>query len=361
MQVEAKERTDIDKLVARRQRLPVAPAGHCHACARSAWPMRPQLLEPWLGQSDALKALPVPRLIAIELDRDTPPDLDALARRIWRAVQGRHARRPPPLAAADPHHHALLRARRPRHPPARRRRHHRHHRLRDQERHGLQPRDRRGAALRRRHRPLHRPRVRAAFPAARRPGRASSGRVWAMFVFLAMPTVMELLGGGGVTIAEMRRLIGIGRARPAGLFPARHRRPGHRRAVHADVADRRLPHPEQPALIRAARENLFVARGWRGSQTRPNRLMYCCVTAMPTPGRPFGEDNVAGAGRVFAAAAGIALFAFLGGFVIFASSITRYAPAGRRAGRRHRRAHGRRAPAHRGGAACWPRAAASAC
>jgi uncharacterized SAM-binding protein YcdF (DUF218 family) len=36
---------------------------------------------------------------------------------------------------------------------------------------------------------------------------------------------------------------------------------------------------------------------------------------------------VAGAGRIFAAAAGIALFAFLGGFVVFASSITRYATA----------------------------------
>jgi uncharacterized SAM-binding protein YcdF (DUF218 family) len=36
---------------------------------------------------------------------------------------------------------------------------------------------------------------------------------------------------------------------------------------------------------------------------------------------------VAGAGRIFAAAAGIALFAFLGGFVVFASSITRYVAA----------------------------------
>ncbi|HJU33451.1 MAG TPA: YdcF family protein [Hyphomicrobiaceae bacterium] len=34
---------------------------------------------------------------------------------------------------------------------------------------------------------------------------------------------------------------------------------------------------------------------------------------------------MAGAGRLFAAAAGLALFAFLGGFVVFASSINRYA------------------------------------
>ena len=37
-----------------------------------------QLLEPWLGNIDALKQLPVPRLIALELDRSTPPDLDAV-------------------------------------------------------------------------------------------------------------------------------------------------------------------------------------------------------------------------------------------------------------------------------------------
>ena len=34
------------------------------------------------------------------------------------------------------------------------------------------------------------------------------GAIWAMFVFLIMPTVMELLGGGTVTITEIRRLIG---------------------------------------------------------------------------------------------------------------------------------------------------------
>ena len=34
-----------------------------------------KLLEPWLGSSEALKDLPVPRLIAIEIDRRAPPDL----------------------------------------------------------------------------------------------------------------------------------------------------------------------------------------------------------------------------------------------------------------------------------------------
>jgi cell division transport system permease protein len=36
------------------------------------------LLEPWLGQSEALKELPVPRLVAVEVERAAPPDLDAL-------------------------------------------------------------------------------------------------------------------------------------------------------------------------------------------------------------------------------------------------------------------------------------------
>lgn len=33
------------------------------------------LLEPWLGNMDALTALPVPRLIALEIDRSSPPNL----------------------------------------------------------------------------------------------------------------------------------------------------------------------------------------------------------------------------------------------------------------------------------------------
>ena len=37
-----------------------------------------KLLEPWLGSTDALKALPIPRLIAIEIDQAAPPDLTRL-------------------------------------------------------------------------------------------------------------------------------------------------------------------------------------------------------------------------------------------------------------------------------------------
>lgn len=36
------------------------------------------LIEPWLGKTDALKSLPIPRMIAVELDRNAPPNLDPL-------------------------------------------------------------------------------------------------------------------------------------------------------------------------------------------------------------------------------------------------------------------------------------------
>jgi len=36
------------------------------------------LVEPWLGKVEGLDALPLPRLIAVQLDRDNPPDLPTL-------------------------------------------------------------------------------------------------------------------------------------------------------------------------------------------------------------------------------------------------------------------------------------------
>lgn len=44
-----------------------------------------ELLEPWLGQTEALKALPVPRLIAIDINRDSPPNFAALEAGLKRA------------------------------------------------------------------------------------------------------------------------------------------------------------------------------------------------------------------------------------------------------------------------------------
>ena len=47
-----------------------------------------QLLEPWLGNSDILDQLPVPRLIAVTLDKNAPPDFDALGKALKSSAEG---------------------------------------------------------------------------------------------------------------------------------------------------------------------------------------------------------------------------------------------------------------------------------
>ena len=46
------------------------------------------LLEPWLGSTDLLKALPVPRLIAVQLDRSAPADLTSLSKKLQQRFPG---------------------------------------------------------------------------------------------------------------------------------------------------------------------------------------------------------------------------------------------------------------------------------
>ncbi len=47
-----------------------------------------KLLEPWLGQTAALSALPIPRLIAVEIDRSNPPDIDLIKTALTRNFEG---------------------------------------------------------------------------------------------------------------------------------------------------------------------------------------------------------------------------------------------------------------------------------
>ncbi|MHA1164500.1 MAG: cell division protein FtsX, partial [Alphaproteobacteria bacterium] len=47
-----------------------------------------ELLEPWLGDSNALSSLPVPRLIAVEIDRESPPDLTVIRRALENNFKG---------------------------------------------------------------------------------------------------------------------------------------------------------------------------------------------------------------------------------------------------------------------------------
>ncbi|NND49640.1 MAG: ABC transporter permease, partial [Rhizobiales bacterium] len=46
------------------------------------------LLEPWLGSAQVLEELPIPRLIAVEIDRQNPPDLAQLATTLESTVEG---------------------------------------------------------------------------------------------------------------------------------------------------------------------------------------------------------------------------------------------------------------------------------
>jgi cell division transport system permease protein len=47
-----------------------------------------KLLEPWLGQSHALSALPIPRLIAVEIDRSNPPDIGVIKAALAQNFEG---------------------------------------------------------------------------------------------------------------------------------------------------------------------------------------------------------------------------------------------------------------------------------
>jgi len=47
-----------------------------------------KLLEPWLGSTAALSALPIPRLIAVEIDRSNPPDIPLIKNALNQNFEG---------------------------------------------------------------------------------------------------------------------------------------------------------------------------------------------------------------------------------------------------------------------------------
>jgi len=47
-----------------------------------------KLLEPWLGSTTALSALPIPRLIAVEIDRSNPPDIPLIKNALNQNFEG---------------------------------------------------------------------------------------------------------------------------------------------------------------------------------------------------------------------------------------------------------------------------------
>ena len=87
VQVEPQDNGDIEKSVKDIQAFLQAQTGITSVKPLSV-ETSAELLEPWLGKSDVLKALPVPRLIAIEIDRVTPPNLDAVRRDLEKQFKG---------------------------------------------------------------------------------------------------------------------------------------------------------------------------------------------------------------------------------------------------------------------------------
>ncbi|RTL72885.1 MAG: ABC transporter permease [Hyphomicrobiales bacterium] len=207
VQVEARERTDTDKVAADVANFLQQQPGIARARALNLDDAA-SLLEPWLGQTDVLKALPVPRLVAVEVDRATPPDIEGLRAALARQFKG---------VTLDDHRRWQQQIRTI---------------TRSFALGGLAILLLVGAA------------TTAIIVSATKSAMASNrdivevlhfvgatdrfiareferhflrlgvragvvGAIWATLIFLTMPTVMELLGGGSVSIGEIRRLIGI--------------------------------------------------------------------------------------------------------------------------------------------------------
>jgi cell division transport system permease protein len=216
VQIETKERSDVEKFVAEVTGFLSRQPGIARARALSAGDVA-QLLEPWLGQTDALSALPVPRLIAVELDRGAAPDLEKMRAALYSQFAG---------VTLDDHRRWQQQIRTI---------------TRSFALGGLAILLLVGAA------------TMAIIISATKSAMASNrdivevlhfvgatdrfiareferhflrlgvragivGAVWAMFVFIAMPAAMELLGGGAVTMTEIRRLIGISALDAPGYF-----------------------------------------------------------------------------------------------------------------------------------------------
>lgn len=77
VQVQARDGTDTDRVVQDVATYLGRQSGIAKVTVMSA-AQSAQLLEPWLGQIEGLEALPLPRLIALELDRASAPDIEAV-------------------------------------------------------------------------------------------------------------------------------------------------------------------------------------------------------------------------------------------------------------------------------------------
>ena len=214
VQVSPKDKADTEKSVAEVVTFLEKQPG-IHAAKPLTLAASAELLEPWLGSSDALKSLPVPRLIAIEIDRIEPPNLVEINTALTRDFQG--------VTLDD------------------------HRRWQQQIRAVTGSFALGGLAIL----ALVAAATMAIIVSATKSAMASNreivevlhfvgatdkfisrefekhflrlgikagvvGAVLAMVVFLGMPAIMEILGGGSVSAVEMQRLIGTGSLDPAG-------------------------------------------------------------------------------------------------------------------------------------------------
>ena len=87
VQVEARDKVDIERqlrdVVAYLGKQPGVVAAKPLSLDASA-----SLLEPWIGSTDGLKSLPVPRMISVEVDRFNPPDFAALRKGLTAQFKG---------------------------------------------------------------------------------------------------------------------------------------------------------------------------------------------------------------------------------------------------------------------------------
>ena len=87
VQVDAKEGQDTSKVVSRVADFLQTQTGIADVEILSSSESG-KLLQPWLGSLEGLEELPVPRLIAIELDRSETPDLDTIRTRLSQKFTG---------------------------------------------------------------------------------------------------------------------------------------------------------------------------------------------------------------------------------------------------------------------------------
>ena len=87
VQVQAKDGADTDRIVQEVATYLGRQGGISKVTVMSAAESA-ALLEPWLGQIDDLNALPLPRLIALELDRAGTPDIEAIRSGLAGRFQG---------------------------------------------------------------------------------------------------------------------------------------------------------------------------------------------------------------------------------------------------------------------------------